>query len=75
MVKKDLGQGVAIVPLMFNVALKISIRSSKVEIRGNIFDKCSQIVAYADDVVVTGRRLQDVEMYLHHWSNKQIRWH
>ena len=26
-----------------------------------IFDKCSQIMAYTDSVVITGRRLQDVE--------------
>jgi sorting nexin-29 len=41
--------------------LEIAVRRSKVETRGTIFDKCSQIVAYADDVVVMGRRLQDVE--------------
>jgi len=41
--------------------LEIAIRRSKVEIRGNVIDKCSQIMAYADDVVVMGRRLQDVE--------------
>jgi len=28
---------------------------------GSIFDKCSQIMAYADNVVIMGRRLQDVE--------------
>ena len=28
-----------------------------------ILDKCSQIMAYADDVVITGRRLQDVEVF------------
>jgi len=32
-----------------------------VESRGTIFDKCSQIMTYADDVVIMGRRLQDVE--------------
>jgi hypothetical protein len=41
--------------------LEIAIRRSKVEIRGNVIDKCSQIMAYADDVVVIGRRLQDAE--------------
>jgi len=58
-----LGQGDATVPLMFNVVLEIAIRRPKVEIRGNIFDKCSQIMTYAYDVDVMGRRLQDVEVF------------
>jgi hypothetical protein len=29
-------------------------------------------MAYVYDVVNIGRRLQDVNKYLHHWSNKQI---
>jgi hypothetical protein len=40
--------------------LEITIRS-KVETQGTIFDKCSQIIAYAHDVVIMGRRLQDAE--------------
>jgi hypothetical protein len=32
-----------------------------VESPGTIFDKCSQITVYADDVVIMERRLQDVE--------------
>jgi hypothetical protein len=41
--------------------LEIAIRISKVETKGTIFDKCSQIMSYADDVVIMGRRLQDVK--------------
>jgi len=52
-----LRQGNAIAPLLFNVVLVIAIRS-KVEIRGTIFEKCSQIVAYSDDVVNMGGRWQ-----------------
>ena len=54
-------QADATAPLMFNAVLGIAVRRSKVEIRGSIFDKCIQIMAHADDVVVMGRRLQDVE--------------
>jgi hypothetical protein len=32
-----------------------------VESRETIFVKCSQIKAYADDVVIMGRRMQDAE--------------
>jgi len=38
-----------------------AIRRCEVETQGSIFEKCSQIVAEADDVVIMGRRLQDVE--------------
>jgi hypothetical protein len=39
--------------------LEIAIRRPKVEIRGTIFDQCSQIMAYANDIM--GRGLKDVE--------------
>jgi sorting nexin-29 len=56
-----LRQGDAIAPLLFNVVLEIAIRRSQVETKGTIFDKCNQIMAYADDVVIMGRRIQDVK--------------
>jgi sorting nexin-29 len=59
-----LRQGDAIAPLLFNVVLEIAIRRSKVETEGTIFNKCNQIMAYAD-VVIMGRRIQDVK-HLHH---------
>jgi sorting nexin-29 len=60
-VMKGLRQGDAIAPLLFNVVLEIAIRRSKVETKGTNFDKCSQIMAYTDDVVIMGRKLQDVK--------------
>ena len=59
---------------MFNIVLETAIRSSEVDTRGTIFDRCSQIMAYADDMVIMGRRLQDVEEVLTSLMNKQIRW-
>jgi sorting nexin-29 len=53
-------KGDAVANSLFNIELEIGIRRSKVEILGNIFDKCSHIMAYADDVIVMGIRLQDV---------------
>jgi sorting nexin-29 len=55
-----LRQGEAVASLLFNVVLEIAVRRSKVETRGTICDKCSQIVEYADDVVIMGRRIKDV---------------
>ena len=53
-------QGGEIATLLLNLVLETAIRRSKVETWGTIFDKRSQIMAYADDVVIMGR-LQDVE--------------
>jgi sorting nexin-29 len=52
-----LRQGDAVVPLLLNVVLEIAIRRFEVEMWGTIFDKCSQVMAYADDVVVIRRIL------------------
>ena len=54
-------QADAIAVLLFNIVLEIAIGRWKLETRGTIFDTCSQIVAYADDVVVMGKWLEDVE--------------
>jgi hypothetical protein len=56
-----LRQGDAIAPLMFTVVLETAIRGSKVDTRGTVFDKCSQIMAHADDAATTGRRLQGIK--------------
>jgi hypothetical protein len=41
--------------------LEFAIRRSKVETQGTILDEFSQIMAHADDVVIMGRRFQDVK--------------
>ena len=53
--------GNAIAPLLFKIAMENAVRSSKVETWGTIFDKESQIMAYAGDVIIMGRKLQDIE--------------
>jgi len=58
-VYRSLVLGDAIVPLLFSIVWEIAIRRSEVETQGNIFEKCSQIMAYANDVFIMGR-LQDV---------------
>ena len=56
-VNKGLRQGNAIDPLLFNVLFKTAIRIFTVETQNTIFDKYSQIMAYADGVAIKGRRL------------------
>jgi hypothetical protein len=76
-VNKGLRQGDAIPPLLFNVVLEIAIRRSQVETKGTLVDKCNQIMVYADDVVIMGRRIQDVKetfTSLVEQTNKQTRW-
>ena len=41
--------------------LEFAIRRSKVETQRTILDECSHIMAHADDVVIMGRRFQDVK--------------
>jgi sorting nexin-29 len=60
-VNKGLREGDAIAPLLFNVVLEIAIRKSKLQTYRTIFDRCSQITAFSDDVVIMGRRLQNVK--------------
>jgi hypothetical protein len=59
-VNKILRQGDAIVPLLLNVVVEISVRSFKAETPGNLLNKCSQIAADFNDVTIMGTRLQDV---------------
>ena len=65
-------QGGAVVPSLFNIVLETAVRGSEVDTWGTKLVKCSQIVAYADDVTM-GRRLQDVEV-LTSLMNEQIGW-
>jgi sorting nexin-29 len=47
--------------LLFNIVLEIAIQRSNIGTQGTIFNKCSQIMAYTDDIVIMGRRIQDVK--------------
>lgn len=53
-------QGGTIVPLLFNVVVEISVRSSKAETRGTLLNKCRQNAADTNDVIIRGMRLQDI---------------
>ena len=49
-VKNGVRQGDALACLLFNIALEKVIRDAAVIIRGTIFYKSVQILAYADDI-------------------------
>ena len=54
-VKNRVWQGNALACLLFSIALEKIIRDAAVSIRGTIFHKSVQILAYADDIHVIGR--------------------
>lgn len=54
---RGLRQGDALACQLFNIALEKVIRDSKVQTTGTIFNKSTQILAYADDIDIIGRSL------------------
>ena len=54
-------QGDALACLLFNIVLESVIRRSSVQTRGTIFYKSTQLIAYADDIVIIGRSLDSVK--------------
>ena len=70
---KGLRQGDTILPVLFNLVLGIAVRKSKIVTTGTIFHKCIQILAYAGDLVIMGRRVQDMEETLVALTNQTKR--
>jgi hypothetical protein len=54
-VKNGIRQGDALACLLFNIALEKVVRDAALNIRGTIFYKSVQILAYADDIDIIGR--------------------
>ena len=54
---KGVWQGDTLAWLLFNITQEYAIRKSGTKTRGTIFYKLVQPVAYADDIVITGRSL------------------
>jgi hypothetical protein len=69
-----LRQGDAISPLLFSLVLEIATRRPKVETQRSTLDKCRQIMAYAENVVLMPRRLQEIKKYVRHlWKTDKMR--
>ncbi|XP_066901312.1 uncharacterized protein [Halyomorpha halys] len=54
-VENGLRQGDPLAPLLFNIALEVAIRSIRTNPGGTIYNRLSQNLAYADDVVIASR--------------------
>ena len=51
--------------LLFNITLEGIVRITEIDTRGTIYNKSTQILAYADDVDIVGRNVRSVkEVYL-----------
>ena len=59
--KQGFRQGDALSCDFFNLCLEKIIRDSNIQTSGTIYDKSTQILGYADDIDIIGRRKVDVE--------------
>jgi hypothetical protein len=57
--RKGLRQRDALLCMLFNTALEKAVRVTRLDIRGTILHKSVQILAYADDIVITGRAMKE----------------
>jgi sorting nexin-29 len=60
-IKEGVRQGDPLACLLFNINLEKVIRDAEVETWGTVFNKSVQILAYVDDIVVTGYSLAVVK--------------
>jgi hypothetical protein len=58
--RQELGQGDVLSTLLFNVVLEAMARRIKLQTTGTIFNKQTQLLAYADNIDIVGRSLEVV---------------
>ena len=71
--RQGLRQGDVLSTLLFNVVLEIIVRRAKLQTNGTIFNKLTQILAYADDIDIIGRSqaaVRDAYLALEREANK-----
>ena len=72
-IKRGVKQGDALSTILFNVVLERAIRGMEINPGGTIYNRTSQILAYADDVVIisrSGQELRHMFMQLESESKK-----
>ena len=60
-IHKGVRQGDALACLLFNITLEYAITISRIQTRGTIFYTSVQLMAYADDIVITGTSLASMK--------------
>jgi hypothetical protein len=53
--RQELRQGDVLSTLLFNVMLEVIVRRANLQTTGTIFNKETQLIAYADDIDIVGR--------------------
>ena len=61
-----LRQGDSLSCLLFILVLEKIVRDADIQLRGNIYYKSVQLLAYADDVDIIGRTEADIKKHLLH---------
>jgi hypothetical protein len=69
--RQGLRQGDVLSTLFFNVVLEAIIRRAKLQTTGIIFNKQTQLFAYAVDSDIVGRSLEAFRDASQHWRQKQ----
>ena len=59
--EQGLKQGDALSCLLFNMVLEYAVRKANVQTTGTIFNKSTQLIAYADDIAIVSRSLPAAE--------------
>jgi hypothetical protein len=54
-----LKQGDALVPVLFNIALEMTLQQAQCNLNGTIFNKSHIVLAYADDIVILSQSTYD----------------
>jgi hypothetical protein len=53
--RQELRQGDVLSTLLFNVVLEVTVRRANLQTTGTIYNKKTQLLAYADDIDIVGR--------------------
>jgi hypothetical protein len=72
--RQGLRQGDVLSTLLFNVVLEVIVRRANLQTTGTIFNKETQLLAYADDIDIVGRSqsaVQDANLALEREAAKE----